>query len=793
METVKGLCLLVGIALLLPVHAANAYQWYHVAVDTIDYPTYEIQFGPEMAYVGTEAGVYRGYGLNGSWEGMGLDYPGLGAYSILYLRGAGWEKQVINESLLYGATGVGIATIDAFDFPDVVVAAFPPGNCAVWYENPRPGPSAPHWTEHDVDPDALGAREVSLADIDRDGDIDIAAALRDEDLIVWYENIVPAPVITWPMYEIGPMAGPRGVFAADINEDDRLDVVAGGMNNDTVGWFEAPLDPTDPWMFHTVDDSLDAVKGVFAIDVDGDEDLDIVAAGREAGDVVWYEQGIPHGRQSWDKHYIDDDLAGVVSVWCGDLTGDERPEVAVTAKYAAKVVVYEQLADPTLPWNVTVLDAALPEACPISAADFDGDGRTDIVAAGREAGVVAWYRSPPEGSNYWQKFVIDNAAGHSMGIAAGDLDNDGDADVVATAKDEGTVTVYWNDLRDIYCAFTDGTGLCESDGIYRWHDTTEEWVATWWCPRPFFVCEHPLVPGQCYCGNFGGFFTSTDLTVWQELGAATLPDTVTACWFHPTDPNVMLVGTCRGMYRTTDFGLTWALVNEGVSDLPVMDIETGQSMPVPPWFVFASIGDGSFSDGVFRSDNEGVDWQRILFMPFPTDLLQDYERSDMTRTVMFLGFRGAGIHRIDHSGFYSGNLNTGLPNLIIYRMRYDPYIDTLAVYGCTDGGLYLCMLLEPTDVGPGVSGTAVCRASPNPWRDRVGFSVTGLRRTGPASLRVFDIAGREVWSWHGTLSSGASLQWDGRDAHGRPLASGVYFYRVELAGEIQEGKVVHLR
>jgi hypothetical protein len=425
-ETVKGLCLIIGVALLLPVPSANGYQWHHVAVDTIDYPTYDIQFGPEKAYVGTEAGVFRGFGLIGYWEAMGLEYPGLPAYSILYRQGAGWEKQVINESQLYGATGVGIATVDESIFPDVVVAAFPPSNCVVWYENPRPGPSTPHWNEHDVDPDALGAREVSLADIDGDGDIDVAAALRDEDLIVWYENILPAPVVTWPIYIIGPMAGPRGVFAADINEDNRLDVVAGGMNDDTVAWFEAPPDPTDPWTLHTVDNDLDAVKGVFAIDVDGDDDLDIVAAGREAGDVVWYEQGIPHGRQSWDKHYIDDDLAGVVSVWCGDLTGDERPEVAVTAKYAAKVVVYEQPPDPTDLWTMTVLDDALPEACPISAADFDGDGRTDIVAAGRAAGVVAWYRSPPEGSTAWQKFVIDGAAGHSMGIATGDLDSDGD-------------------------------------------------------------------------------------------------------------------------------------------------------------------------------------------------------------------------------------------------------------------------------------------------------------------------------------------------------------------------------
>jgi len=484
----KGLSILIGLALLLLCGAsANAYQWQRVAVDTTDYPCYDIQFGPDKAYVGTEAGVFRGFGVIGPWEGMGLEYPGLPAYSVLYRQGTGWEKQVINESLLPGATG------------------------------------------------------------------------------------------------------------------------------------------------------------------------------------------------------------------------------------------------------------------------------------------------------------------HSMGITTGDLDDDGDADVIATECDEGTVTVYWNDLDDIYAAFTDGTGLCESDGIYKWHDTTQEWMATWWCPRPFFVVDHPLVRGQCYCGNFEGFFTSSDMINWTELGAAVLPDTVTTCWFHPSDPNVMMVGTIRGTYRTTDLGLSWSLANEEVAHLPVMDIETGSFAGLPPWFVFASVGNGSYSDGMFRSDNEGVDWERILWMGMPTDLIQDVERSDLTRTVMFLGTIGQGIKRIDHNGVNQGSLNTGLPSLTVYRMAYDPWIDTLALYGCTEGGLYLCFLLEPTGGGPGVVQPVACRASPNPWGERVTFSVIGVRATAPASVRVFDLAGREVWSWRGALAAGEPLEWNGRDADGRTLASGVYFYRVELPDGTYKGKAVHLR
>lgn len=793
----RGLPLLLSAALvLLPGSSAVGYQWYHVPIDSVDHPTYEIQFGDAPAYVGAKVGVFRGYG--DVWEAMGLDYPGLGAYSILYLHGQGWVKHVINESLLPGATGVGLGDLDDSGYPDVVVGALPPGDRLVWLENPLPPPVPLYWTRHTVDSlEAHGAREVSIEDIDGDGDLDIAAALRDENKIVWYESLPDTFRMWWSRHEVGDMSGPRGVFVADIDDDQEMDIVAGGMGDSTVAWFEPPELPGDTWIRHVVDDSLHTVKGVFAIDIDGDTDLDIVAAGREAGDVVWYEHADPSDPVAWVKHFIDDDLAGAVSVWCGDLVGDEAPEVAATAKYAACVVVYES-DDPAGvgTWTPTVIDDNLPEACPISAGDFDGDGLTDICAAGRDAGVVAWYKTPSGPSRIWQKYVVDAAAGHSMGIMAGDVDNDGDSDIVATARDEGLVTWYENDLRDVYCAFSDGTGGCESDGIYRWHDIPQAWVVSWWCMRPFFVVEHLLVRGVFYCGNNEGLFTSDDLVHWSELGDGILPDGVRCIWFHPSDSNIFNVGTNRGMYRTADFGMQWDPIAEIPSTLPVTDIETAE---VPAGrqgaVVFASVGDGSDSDGVFRSDDLGETWQRVNYIFRPTDLLQDYTGGGWG-VFMFVGTMEEGIYRMRLDGTVFGDLNTGLPNLTIHRMRYDPFIDTPAIYGSTQNGLYLCMLLELTSVsGEPATSRRACQVWPNPWREGVAFSLTGLDKDESVRLRVFNPLGREIWSSGSLPSRGGtwSVYWNGCDARGQALPPGIYFYRAEARERVYTGKVVRVR
>jgi hypothetical protein len=371
-----------------------------------------------------------------------------------------WIRHSINGSLLSGATGVGLGDLNGSGYADVIVGAKDTGDQVVWFENPSPPPAPVYWAEHGVDSLAEGAREIAIADIDRDHDLDIVAAIRDEDRIVWYENSFVSPDEIWPMYEVGTLERPRGVCTAYVNGDTLLDIVASGMQESTVVWYEAPSDPaSDAWVEHTVDDSLRGVKGVFALDMDGDTDIDIVAAGRDCNDVVWYEQ-ISSEPEAWEKHFIDRDLAEAVSVWCGDLVGDDRPEVAVTGRMDGWVVVYEQPDEVGDQWRRTVIDSMLPEACPISGADFDEDGHMDIAAAGRLAQTLAWYKSPHGASRSWVKTIIDVAIGSCMGLTTGDLDNDDDFDIVVTST-EGAIAWYENDI----VAGIPDAGVAESDRV----------------------------------------------------------------------------------------------------------------------------------------------------------------------------------------------------------------------------------------------------------------------------------------------------------------------------------------
>jgi subtilisin family serine protease len=89
----------------------------------------------------------------------------------------------------------------------------------------------------------------------------------------------------------------------------------------------------------------------------------------------------------------------------------------------------------------------------------------------------------------------------------------------------------------------------------------------------------------------------------------------------------------------------------------------------------------------------------------------------------------------------------------------------------------------PGDEMPQHWSQQLMQSRPNPFHP--GDGPVSLRfsmgEAGPAKVQVFDISGRLVR----TLASGAqtagehNLHWDGRDAQGQALSSGVYFYRLQ--------------
>lgn len=83
---------------------------------------------------------------------------------------------------------------------------------------------------------------------------------------------------------------------------------------------------------------------------------------------------------------------------------------------------------------------------------------------------------------------------------------------------------------------------------------------------------------------------------------------------------------------------------------------------------------------------------------------------------------------------------------------------------------------------------------PNPFNAATTINFS-LPTAGTASLRLYNSGGLEVRELLGRfLPAGQySVSWDGRNEAGKTLASGVYFYRLEVAGQTQIRKMLLLQ
>ena len=127
---------------------------------------------------------------------------------------------------------------------------------------------------------------------------------------------------------------------------------------------------------------------------------------------------------------------------------------------------------------------------------------------------------------------------------------------------------------------------------------------------------------------------------------------------------------------------------------------------------------------------------------------------------------------------------------------FDPIVHPIAVRAVDTGGN---VTVEHFALWGGAAessniATQLYQNAPNPFNCLTIFSYF-LRTPGPTRLEVFALTGQRV----AVLNTGPQqagryrLAWDGRDSEGRPLASGVYLYRLVSAEGVLTRKLILLR
>ena len=375
-----------------------------------------------------------------------------------------------------------IGDIDLDGDMDVILGQFDniaPGGQAeiIWYESTGPGT----WAAHNVYfLTVTGVRSIKLADIDGDGDLDyVLAAEGDPDTanssLSWRKNLFSETgSVGWSTghHSFGATTQrPWDVEVADLDGDGDLDVVAADVGLDTVSWYENDGTPdSGTWPEHPVRSSFNGANSVTLADVDGDGDLDIVAAAVLADRISWFEN------PSWSEHNVVLGIDGPASVEAADMDFDGDPDLVCTREGGGEVLWIENVDGDGGIWQRRSVDTTFGGAYDALPVDMDGDGDLDIAAVGLSADILAWWENQNAHRHFAEAepIAIRTGLNDPRGIAVADVNGDGLMDVVLGGWGDAWVRVYlqisgttWlqntvdsglSGFRDVAVADVDGDG-----------------------------------------------------------------------------------------------------------------------------------------------------------------------------------------------------------------------------------------------------------------------------------------------------------------------------------------------
>lgn len=233
---------------------------------------------------------------------------------------------------------------------------------------------------------------------------------------------------------------PEEIITIDIDNDGDQDVVSASSLDNKVAWYEN--DGTGNFLTQIViSSSADGAFAVLAADIDNDADWDVIAASKSDRTIAWYENdGTGHfstAKIISKGEYAASDIA------VSDLNGDGYEDVVASkSQKAADVIWYVNDGMGNFGTAQKVIEN-VDSPQQILGGDMDNDGDQDVLVAFFPKNKVVWYENDGTG-NFITEHLISNEIVNAWSVEVADFDGDGDLDLFADGQTYAELSWYPN-------------------------------------------------------------------------------------------------------------------------------------------------------------------------------------------------------------------------------------------------------------------------------------------------------------------------------------------------------------
>jgi hypothetical protein len=206
--------------------------------------------------------------------------------------------------------------------------------------------------------------------------------------------------------------------------------------------FRVPKDPArDPWPVEVADQSLHIIHNLIVTRFDGGRQDGILAASSEG---LYLVKRGPGG--AWSKRLVGEGNPGEIKM--GRLTAARRVLATVEPWHGNAIAVYEEpsgKAAAAKPWPKQIIEDKLAGAHALGWGDFDKGGAEELAVGWREKNFgIAIYKRSADGR--WARSMLLDEGGVAVeDLAVADLDGDGKPEIVAAGRKTQNVKIYWNE------------------------------------------------------------------------------------------------------------------------------------------------------------------------------------------------------------------------------------------------------------------------------------------------------------------------------------------------------------